>query len=323
MKWFWFIILLLAGLTAVLFVRRERAAELVPEFAASPANEPSPPPAAILDDESPPIAAVPPSQSPSAPAEPDSSSESTGSVPEISQPDPTQTVAAAPPTDAEPAVLPTPLPDATSTESAALPDDSAPPVASSETPSTDTEVAPAADPPALFRDQFEIVPARTRPGEDGFTIYDERFPVKGAGTAEDPIEVTWDLLVSASETFQPRMGKKRLPERIAMLDKKHVRITGYVAFPIMAAAQNEMLSMRNMWDGCCIGVPPTPYDAVEVKLKAAATGRDRFTAFGTVEGVMQVDPYIKGNWLLGLYLMEGATLSQLKEGGDPTRHGGL
>lgn len=177
--------------------------------------------------------------------------------------------------------------------------------------------------PVLFRDQFEIVPARTKPGENGFTIYDERFPVKGTGTPEDPIEISWDFLVSASETFQPRMGKKRLPERITMLDKKNVRVTGYIAFPIMAASQNEMLSMRNMWDGCCIGVPPTPYDAIEVKLKGAATGRDRFTAFGTIEGTMQVDPYIKGNWLLGLYLMEGATLSQLKEGGDPGKHGGM
>lgn len=177
--------------------------------------------------------------------------------------------------------------------------------------------------PAMFRDQFEVVPARTKPGENGFTVYDERFPVKGAGTPEEPMEVSWDLLVSASETFQPRMGKKRLPERITMLDGKHVRVTGYVAFPLMAASQNELLSMRNMWDGCCIGVPPTPYDAIEVKLKAAATGRDRFTAFGVIEGKMTVDPYIKGNWLLGLYLMESAALSQLKEGGDPGKHGGM
>jgi hypothetical protein len=177
--------------------------------------------------------------------------------------------------------------------------------------------------PAMFKEEFEVVPARVRAGEDGFTVYDERFPVKGAGTAEDPMQVSWELLVSASETFQPRMGKKRLPERITMLDGRHVRVTGYVAFPIMAASQNELLSMRNMWDGCCIGVPPTPYDAIEVKLAAAATGRERFTAFGVVEGVMKVDPYIKGNWLLGLYLMEEARLSQLKEGADPGKHGGM
>lgn len=175
----------------------------------------------------------------------------------------------------------------------------------------------------MFRGEYEVVPARVRPGEDGWIVMDERFPIRGEGSAEQPYELSWDYLVSASETFQPRMGKKRLPERITMLDGKHVRLTGYVAFPIMAASQDEMLAMRNMWDGCCIGVPPTPYDAVEVKLKSPATGRDRFTSFGVVEGVLRVDPYIKGNWLLGLYVMEGASLSQLKEGADPARHGGM
>lgn len=225
--------------------------------------------------------------------------------------------------DASPVETPTKIEPAAASEPS--------PGSAAPTPSAETQEAPPgetaapveAPKPALFRDQFEIVPARTKPGENGVTIYDERFPVKGAGTAEDPIEVPWEHLVSASETFQPRMGKKRLPERITMLDGKHVRVTGYVAFPIMAASQNEMLSMRNMWDGCCIGVPPTPYDALEVRLKEPATGKDRFTAFGTVEGTMKVDPYIKGNWLLGLYLMEDGRLTQLKEGGDPGKHGGM
>jgi hypothetical protein len=169
----------------------------------------------------------------------------------------------------------------------------------------------------------EIAPSRARRSEDGFLLLDERFPVKGDGTREKPYDLTWEMLVSASETYQPRMGKLRMPERIAMLDKRYVRITGYVAFPIMASAQNEMLSMRNMWDGCCIGVPPTPYDAIEVKLGQAATGKERFTSFGAVEGLFRVDPYVKGNWLLGLYLLEEASLVTLKEGQDPTKHRGM
>jgi hypothetical protein len=195
-------------------------------------------------------------------------------------------------------------------------------------------MAPAADapPPAKLATQLaattiakfkEIVPARIRTSEDGWITLDERFNIRGEGTAEKPYELSWDLLVSASETFQPRMGKVRMPERIAMLDGKYVKVTGYVAFPIMSTSQNEMLSMRNMWDGCCIGVPPTPYDAVEVRLAGEVTGRERFTSFGTIEGKLSVDPYIKGNWLLGLYLMEGATLTQIKEGTDPKKHGGM
>ena len=191
-----------------------------------------------------------------------------------------------------------------------------------------TTNAPASASPFALTDTVkgkfkEIVPARFSKRDDGWLIFDDRFQLRGEGTAENPFELTWDYLVSASETFQPRMGKQRMPERIAMLDGRHVRITGYVAFPIMATAANEMLSMRNMWDGCCIGVPPTPYDAVEVRLADAATGKDRFTSFGTIEGKLSVDPYIKGNWLLGLYIMDGAKLSKIKEGGDPGKHGGM
>lgn len=166
---------------------------------------------------------------------------------------------------------------------------------------------------ADHKDVSAVVPLRSRPGEDGWTILDERFPIRGSGSASDPYEVSWELLVSASETYQPRLGKTRIPERIAMLHEKYVRVTGYVAFPIMAIEQNELLSMRNMWDGCCIGVPPTPYDAIEVKLQNGATGQDRFTAFGTLEGFFKVDPYVKGDWLLGLYLMEKASLTKTRD----------
>ena len=38
----------------------------------------------------------------------------------------------------------------------------------------------------------------------------------------------------------------------------------------MAESADASLMMLNQWDGCCIGVPPTPYDAIEVKLKEAA-----------------------------------------------------
>ncbi|MBL8744814.1 MAG: DUF3299 domain-containing protein [Phycisphaerae bacterium] len=311
MKWFWIILALLVIATGALFARRgtDRTPTLSPESIATTE------PIAMSVDQA---------VRRSAPAEP------------------APVVEAPPPEAATESASEAPPPATASAEPAADSFEKAPseaitkaePKQEEAAPAVSDSVAPQAPPidqasitedqlPALFKDQFEIVPARAKPGDAGVTIYDERFPVKGAGTPEDPMEVTWELLVSASETFQPRMGKKRLPERITMLDGKRVRVTGYVAFPIMAAAQNEMLSMRNMWDGCCIGVPPTPYDALEVKLKEAATGRDRFTAFGTVEGTLKVDPYIKGNWLLGLYLMEDATLSQLKEGGDPGKHGGM
>jgi hypothetical protein len=96
------------------------------------------------------------------------------------------------------------------------------------------------------------------------------------------------------------------------LDGAYVTITGYVAFPLYVAEPKEVLCMLNQWDGCCIGVPPTPYDAIEVKLKDAATKEQRMTTFGTVNGKMFVKPYLVGDWLVGLYLMEEASMGKPK-----------
>lgn len=151
--------------------------------------------------------------------------------------------------------------------------------------------------------------------DDGSMLVDDRFVVKGKGTAEAPYEITWEMLVSANETYEPRLGRKKLPERITMLDGKFVRLTGYVAYPMFVEQPRELLSMLNQWDGCCIGVPPTPYDAVEVHLKEPATKEQRLAVQGAVEGKFQVKPYLAGDWLVGLYVMEGATLSAKQYGG--------
>ncbi len=55
-------------------------------------------------------------------------------------------------------------------------------------------------------------------------------------------------------------------------------------------------------------MPPTAYDAVEVKLAKPASGDDRMAVHGTLEGKLVVDPYEEGGWLLGLFLMEDGAL---------------
>ncbi|GMV26065.1 MAG: hypothetical protein AMXMBFR58_20960 [Phycisphaerae bacterium] len=153
------------------------------------------------------------------------------------------------------------------------------------------------------------IPAKIETLGDGSLKVDGRFVVKGEGTAEKPYEVTWDQLVSVSELYNPRDGKKRLPERVMMLDGKVVRIKGYVAFPMYVDRPRELLSMLNQWDGCCIGVPPTPFDAVEVKLRDVVEGGDRYATTGEVTGKFGVKPYLAGDWLVGLYVMDDAVLT--------------
>lgn len=172
---------------------------------------------------------------------------------------------------------------------------------------------PAANPPATLaelKEQFPTIKATQK--DDGTFVIDEKFAVTGKGTKENPYVVTWEHLVSVSELYDPKRGQKKLPDRVMFLDGAYVTITGYVAFPLYVAEPKELLCMLNQWDGCCIGVPPTPYDAIEVKLKDAATKEQRMTTFGTVSGKMFVKPYLVGDWLVGLYLMEEASMGKPK-----------
>lgn len=144
--------------------------------------------------------------------------------------------------------------------------------------------------------------------DDGSMLVDNRFVLKGKGTEADPIQITWEFLVSAQETYQPRLGRTHLPDRLNLVHDKWVSISGYIAFPIMAASPDEMLMMLNQWDGCCIGVPPTPYDAIEVKLTTPATSRQKLAVDGSIRGILRVDPYLVRDWLVSLYLMDDARL---------------
>jgi hypothetical protein len=141
---------------------------------------------------------------------------------------------------------------------------------------------------------------------------DDRFTVKGAGTKDDPYRITWELLTSAYETYRPREGKEEVPPRIQNLHDKYVRITGYLAFPMLVGEVSESLVMLNQWDGCCVGVPPTPYDSIEATLSEPMMAeRDAYTPYGVVDGKLKIDPYIVNGWLVGLYIIDGASVQLL------------
>ena len=151
--------------------------------------------------------------------------------------------------------------------------------------------------------------------EDGTLLVDDKYVVKGEGTKEKPYVVTWEMLISTSEEFDPRAEKTTLPGRVMMLSGKNVRIEGFVCFPLAIEQPRELLVMLNQWDGCCIGVPPTPYDAVEVRLAQPVVDDGKFATAGSLEGQFKVEPYLVGEWLVGLYLMENARFMPKSMGG--------
>lgn len=213
-----------------------------------------------------------------------------------------------------PAPVPAPIPAPETTAPGPTPAPTPAPVQKPEPakPVETPKATPApATPPAPKSSGVEFgADAKVVTLDNGSLMVDDKYPLKGEGTKEKPYEITWDYLVSAQEEYQPRLGKKTLPGRMKLIADKHVKITGFVAFPVMATEATEMLAMLNQWDGCCIGIPPTPYDAIEVKLKDPATNEQRLTTYGTVEGKLHVEPYLMRDWLVSLYSIDSATMSR-------------
>lgn len=174
-------------------------------------------------------------------------------------------------------------------------------------------------PPEKFAG-FEVVPASIELRDDSANstqelVLDGRFVVTGKGTEAEPYEIPWELLTSLQETFKPRSGLSEFPERVALLEGKWIKLSGFVSFPFVVDESDEMLLMLNTWDGCCIGVPPTPYDAIEVTLKEPARNEDLYTTYAAVKGRLRSDPYMVGNWLVGIYVMDDAKMYPAEFGG--------
>ena len=172
---------------------------------------------------------------------------------------------------------------------------------------------PAGAPSLTLGLDREIPDATVEPGKifrvDDAIVADGDFTIRGAGTEDDPYRVSWELLASAAEGYRPSLGERRMPQRVAALDGRWIRIDGYVAFPLGGADTSELLVMLNQWDGCCIGIPPTPYDALEVSLLEAIPPTQRHAInYGTLTGRLVVSPYLVENWLVGLYLMDDASV---------------
>ncbi len=144
--------------------------------------------------------------------------------------------------------------------------------------------------------------------EEGTLRIGDKFTITGKGTKESPYALPWDFLVTIREAYSPREGKKAIPDHFAFFDGKYISIAGYLQFPLAKPEPTECLVMLNQWDGCCIGVPPTPYDAIEVALSIPATQSQKFAVEGRIVGKLDIDPYLVGNWLIGLYLIGDATV---------------
>lgn len=136
---------------------------------------------------------------------------------------------------------------------------------------------------------------------------DGRFRVTGNGSANDPYRISWELLTSSSAFIDPAQTATTPPPWVRLLDGTYIELSGYYSTALRVPIATNLLLTLNRWDGCCIGLPPTPFDAIDANLAAPLdmNGKHLFR-FGTFRGRLIVEPFSAGTYLLGLYRLEDA-----------------
>jgi len=158
-----------------------------------------------------------------------------------------------------------------------------------------------------------VPPTTLTRGSNNQIEVDGRYTILGSGTELDPYRVTWELLKSAYETMDLNGSRVTPPKRLEMLNGTYVQISGYLAPPLWGQETKELLVLLNRWDGCCIGLPPTPFDCIEAQLSAPMKlGAAHTISYGTIRGKFIVEPFKAGTFLIGLYRLEEAQTDDTK-----------
>jgi hypothetical protein len=175
--------------------------------------------------------------------------------------------------------------------------------------------APAATPAASPTpvEKPKVVTDRRNPNEvvrrvDDRTIeLDGRYRVTGNGREDDPYRISWEILTSASGYIDPAQYAVLPPPWLRLLDGTEVEISGYYSTPVRVQQTQQVLLTLNRWDGCCVGLPPTPFDAIDVSLRTPLDMKGlHLVRFGSFRGRLRVEVLEAAGYLLGLYRLEDA-----------------
>jgi hypothetical protein len=164
-------------------------------------------------------------------------------------------------------------------------------------------IAPPAPTPDARRpeDTLRRIDART-------LELDGRFRITGNGSADDPYRIPWELLTSVMGIVDAESGALVAPPWVRLVDGTYVEISAYYSTPVRVRLAMNVLLTLNRWDGCCIGLPPTAFDAIDTAMREPIDMKGlHLIRFGTFRGRLVVEPVAAGGYLLGLYRIEDAT----------------
>ena len=212
-----------------------------------------------------------------------------------------------------PSTLPQPQPPAPTSTVTSEPPASPPPPAAIPAPDLDLlgESGSIVRPkPALLTDTRspnDVV----RRIDDRTLELDGRFRIIGNGRADDPYRISWELLTSANAYIDPTVKALTPPPWVRALDGTYIEISGYYSTAVRVSAAKNLLLTLNRWDGCCIGLPPTPFDAIDMDMREPVMMQGlHLFRFATFRGRLVISPFETGGFLLGLYRLEDTTLQK-------------
>lgn len=173
-------------------------------------------------------------------------------------------------------------------------------------PIAPTNLVATLTPPALLHDTRTPNEVLHRIDERTIEL-DKRFRVIGGGRDDDPYRISWELLTSAGAYIDPAQLAVTPPPWIRLLDDTFVEISGYYSTPLRVDRTKSLMLTLNRWDGCCVGLPPTPFDAIDLVLREPMEMKGlHLLRFGTFRGRMRVEVFEAAGYLIGLYRIEDA-----------------
>jgi hypothetical protein len=129
-------------------------------------------------------------------------------------------------------------------------------------------------------------------------------PYVARARRKDPYLISWELLVSAEETYAPHQDSYEIPARISYLNGKHIRIAATSSPQRIERAHRSCFSCETCGTGAALAYRPRRTTRSKTSLKEPLSADDlAFANFGTLDGVLKVDPLVKGAWLLGLFVV--------------------
>jgi len=185
----------------------------------------------------------------------------------------------------------------------------APPPAHAEKMKPKVAAQPSADAGTVEREEN---PRLVRMN-DGSLIVDKYWTIQGGdGSAESPLRLTWELLLSGQSDFDITAAHPELPDRLKWLNGKCVEVKGYTLKSVPTNVPLSEFTLNDqLMDNCPICTARSVFATISVKVKTPETLERGLINVFTIRGTFKAEPVKAAGFVLGIFsLQDGEIISR-------------